>query len=153
MDTSIIFQTVQSLFSAYIDHTNEPEEGRLDIYLPADKIAYAVGVLVSTGKWHLSAITGLDIPQTSQQDGAIEILYHFCQKSAIVTLRIQVPYGMPVAPSICKIIPAAVLYEREVVEMFGVILEGMPMRERLLLSDDWPDFVYPLRKSFKGLES
>jgi Ni,Fe-hydrogenase III component G len=153
MDTSIIFKSVQTLFSSYIDHSNEPEDGRLDIYLPADKIAYAVGVLVSTGKWHLSAITGLDIPQTAQQDGAIEILYHFCQKAAIVTLRIQVPYGMPTAPSICKVIPAAVLYEREVVEMFGVILEGMPMREKLLLPDDWPDYVYPLRKSFKGIES
>jgi Ni,Fe-hydrogenase III component G len=153
MDTTAIFHSAQSLFSSYIDHTNQPEEGRLDIYIPADKIAYAVGVLVSTGKWHLSAITGLDIPQTQQQDGAIEILYHFCQKSAILTLRIQVPYGMPMAPSICKVIPAAVLYEREVVEMFGVILEGMPMRDRLLLPDDWPDYVYPLRKSFKGIES
>jgi Ni,Fe-hydrogenase III component G len=37
--------------------------------------------------------------------------------------------------------------------MFGVILEGMPMRDKLLLPDDWPDWVYPLRKSFKGLES
>jgi Ni,Fe-hydrogenase III component G len=153
MDTSSIFQSVTSLFSTYIDHTNQPEDGRLDIYIPADKIAYAVGVMVSTGNWHLSAITGIDIPQTAQQDGAIEILYQFCQKSIIVTLRIQVSYGMPIAPSICKVIPAAVLYEREVVEMFGVILEGMPMRDRLLLPDDWPDYVYPLRKSFKGIES
>ncbi|MBE0698919.1 MAG: NADH-quinone oxidoreductase subunit C [Anaerolineaceae bacterium] len=153
MDTTIIFKSVLTLFSSYIDHSDQPEDGRLDIYIPAEKIAYAVGVLVSTGKWHLSAITGLDVPQTQQKDGAIELLYHFCQKSIIVTLRIQVPYGMPTAPSICKVIPSAVLYEREVVELFGVILEGMPMRERLLLSDDWPDYVYPLRKSFNGIES
>ncbi len=153
MDTESIFQPVRILFSEYCLEVKEPEPGRMDVTLPAEKIAYAVGVLVSTGKWRLSAITGMDIPQTQQEDGKIEILYHFCQKSYVLTFRISVPYGMPVAPSICRVIPSAVLYEREIVEMFGVILEGNPMRGKLLLPDDWPDWVYPLRKAFKGLES
>ncbi len=152
MEIDQIFQPIKGLFSSYIERTEQPEEGRLDIYIPAEKIDYAVGVLVSNGRWHLSAITGLDIPQTQQVDGKIEILYHFCHGPAILTLRIQVDYGSPIVPSICKVIPSAVLYERETAEMFGVIFDGIPMRDKLLLPDDWPDWVYPLRKSFKGLE-
>jgi Ni,Fe-hydrogenase III component G len=69
-----------------------------------------------------------------------------------VTLRVQAPYGLPEIPSICSILPSATLYERELIEMFGLIIEETPDRSRLLLPDDWPDWVYPLRKSFKGLE-
>jgi Ni,Fe-hydrogenase III component G len=48
-------------------------------------------------------------------------------------------------------VPTATLYERELQEMFGFVVAGTPDSGRLLLPDDWPDCVYPLRKSFKGL--
>lgn len=153
MDTTTILESSKALLIPWTTRVEQPEPGRLDIYLPAEKIVEAVQAMVSAGGWHLSAITGMDIPETGEMtDGQIELLYQFCQRAAVVTLRIAVNYGMPMAPSICGVIPSAVLYEREAIEMFGVILEGSPMRERLLLSDDWPDYVYPLRKSFKGIE-
>ncbi len=152
MDTTTLLQSAQSLLSPYTERVETPEAERLDVYIPAEKIVEAVQAMVDAGGWHLSAMTGLDIPQSATSEGAIEILYHFCQGPAVVTLRIQVPYGLPEAPSICGVIPAATLYERELIEMFGVILDGTPVRARLLLPDDWPDWVYPLRKSFTGLE-
>ncbi len=152
METTSLLQTAQNLLIPWTERVEAPEEGRIDVYMAPEKIVEAVQAMVDAGGWHLSAMTGLDIPQSATSDGAIEILYHFCQAAAIVTLRIQVPYGLPEAPSICGVIPAATLYERELIEMFGVILDGTPVRARLLLSDDWPDWVYPLRKSFTGLE-
>lgn len=152
METSELLQSAQTLLLPWTERVETPEEGRADVYMATNKIVQAVQAIVDAGGWHLSAITGLDIPQSGTSDGAIEILYQFCQLAAVVTLRIQVPYGLPEAPSICGVIPSATLYEREMIEMFGVILEGTPVRARLLLSDDWPDWVYPLRKSFTGLE-
>jgi Ni,Fe-hydrogenase III component G len=152
MDTIALLQSAQALLLPWTERVEAPEAERVDVYLPAEKIVEAVQAMVNAGGWHLSAITGLDIPQSANSEGAIEILYHFCQFAAIVTLRIQVPYGLPEAPSICGVIPAATLYEREMIELFGVILEGTPSKARLVLPDDWPDWVYPLRKSFKGLE-
>jgi Ni,Fe-hydrogenase III component G len=152
MDTNELLQSAQVFLIPYMEKVETPESERVDIFIPTEKIVQAVKAIVGARGWHLSAITGLDIPQSSISEGAIEILYHFCQDAAIVTLRIQVPYGLPEAPSICGEIPAATLYEREMIEMFGVIFDGTPSRERLLLPDDWPDWVYPLRKSFKGLE-
>ncbi len=150
--TTLLLQSAQALLLPWTERVQSPEAERLDVYMPADRIVEAVQAIVDAGGWHLSAMTGLDIPQSATSEGAIEILYHFCQGPAIVTLRIQVPYGLPEAPSICGVIPAATLYEREMIEMFGVILDGTPVRARLLLPDDWPDWVYPLRKSFTGLE-
>ncbi len=152
MDTKSLLQSAQALLVPWTERVESPEEERLDVYLTVEKIVDAVQVMVDAGGWHLSAMTGMDIPQSETSDGATEILYHFCQAAAVVTLRIQVTYGLPEAPSICGVIPSATLYERELIEMFGVMLVGTPVRDRLLLSDDWPDGVYPLRKSFKGLE-
>ncbi|NMC80497.1 MAG: hydrogenase large subunit, partial [Chloroflexi bacterium] len=51
------------------------------------------------------------------------------------------------------LIPSATLYERELMEMMGVQLVGTPSSDRLLLPDEWPENVFPLRKSFTGLNS
>jgi Ni,Fe-hydrogenase III component G len=71
----------------------------------------------------------------------------------VLTIRVAAPYSDPYLPTICDLIPAATLYEREFIEMFGVILEGTPSTDRLLLADDWPVGIYPLRKSFTGLDT
>lgn len=152
MEITTLLDHAKNLLEPWTERIETPEEDRVDVYLASGKIVEAVQAMVDAGGWHLSAITGLDIPQSATSEGAIELLYHFCQLAAVVTLRIQVPYGLPEAPSVCGVIPSATLYERELIEMFGVILEGTPSRDRLLLSDDWPDWVYPLRKSFTGLE-
>ena len=47
--------------------------------------------------------------------------------------------------AITNAVPAATLYEREVNDLFGVVFEGHPKPERLVLPDDWPQGVYPLR--------
>jgi NADH:ubiquinone oxidoreductase subunit C len=153
MDNLSILHNAQVLLAAYTDKVETPEENRIDIYLAPEKLVEAVQVIIAAGGWHLSAITGLDIPQSAASEGEIELLYHFCQRAAVVTLRVRVLYGLPEAPTICGIIPSANIYEREVVEMLGVIITGTPIRRKILLPDDWPDSVYPLRKSFTGLDS
>jgi Ni,Fe-hydrogenase III component G len=50
--------------------------------------------------------------------------------------------------SVCSIYPSATLAERELMEMFGIIIEDTPNKDRLLISDDWPAGVFPLRKDF-----
>lgn len=153
MDTETILKNAQDLLTPLAEKFTTPEPGRVDAYLPAERIVDGVKIMVGLGEWRLSAMTGLDIPETETSDGAIEVLYQFCQGPAVMTLRIQKPYGLLDFPSICPVIPSSTLYEREVMEMFGVNFEGTPSSARLLLPDDWPHAVYPLRKSFTRLES
>ena len=152
MDSESLLKNTQEMLTPLTTQFNTPEAGRLDAYLPAERIVEGVKTMVEAGGWHLASMTGLDIPQTDTTEGAIEVLYQFCQGPAVLTLRIQAPYGLPEIASICPVLPAATLYERELIEMFGVIFDGTPSRDRLLLPDDWPDWVYPLRKSFERLE-
>ncbi len=91
----------------------------------------------------LSTITGVDAGD------AFEILYHFASPVTTIHVRTAVPKNDPRVPSICPAIPGAVLYEREIQEMFGLVVEGIPDPRRLMLPDDWPAGVYPLRKDWK----
>jgi Ni,Fe-hydrogenase III large subunit/Ni,Fe-hydrogenase III component G len=51
-------------------------------------------------------------------------------------------------PSITEIIPGANWAEREFRDAVGVHPEGHPDPRRLLLADDWPEGVFPLRRDF-----
>ena len=92
---------------------------------------------------YLSTITGLD------KGDMFEFLYHFASPVANINLRTEFPKSEPRIASICSVIPGAVLYERELQEMFGVTVEGIPDPRRLNLPDDWPDGQFPLRKDWK----
>ncbi len=156
MNTYINLQDMEPLLAPVTERFEWRDDYRLDANLRPDKLLAAIQTLQRAGWHYLSAITGIDVPPTSEggdaaQEGQIELLYHFCSGPATLTLRMHVPYSHPVVPSVCGLIPYATLYERELIEMLGVEIEGTPSKERLLLPDDWPDGVYPLRKSFTGL--
>jgi len=94
----------------------------------------------SEGFKHLSAITGIDI------GSKIEVIYHLIRGDLLLSLKVKTLKKNPVLPSIVKLIPGAILYEREVHDLFGVVFEGNPDLSPLLLPDEWPSDVYPLRK-------
>lgn len=145
-----------------------PTDFRLDAAIEPAALPQVAQAIIGARWGYLSTITGLDHPAQTPppadgseqpeaktgEDGTIEILYHFCSGAAILTLRVTVPYSHPVVPTIATLNPAAVLYELEVSEMFGVTIQNIPSdKEHLLLPDDWPQGVYPLRKSFAGLQA
>ncbi len=166
-------QAAEEMLSPYNLQMQRPEEFRLDVLVPGSLLLDLVAVIIEKQWGYLSTITGLDHPAEEKQEafdrqwkqqegdihsgdeheGSIEVLYHFCNGAAVLTLHVWVSYSNPVVPSVFNLMPSAMLYERELAEMFGVqILDNPYANEHLLLPEDWPENVYPLRKSFTGLE-
>ena len=65
-----------------------------------------------------------------------------------ITLRTKLTYSDLIIPTITDLSPGASLYEREIHDLFGVIFEGHPNLTPLLLPDNWPINVHPLRKEW-----
>ncbi len=63
-----------------------------------------------------------------------------------LVIRSLIPPHQPEFPSVAPRVPAAIWYEREVRDMFGLQPIGLPDERRLVLPDDWPDGLFPLRK-------
>ena len=68
---------------------------------------------------------------------------------AFLALNVEIDPAQASIPSVTDIIPGAGWAEREVYDMIGVEPIGHPDPRRLVLPDDWPDNVHPLRKDFK----
>jgi Ni,Fe-hydrogenase III component G len=164
METEQNLQLAESLLKEFALSTNRPESDRLDVVIDRKNLKPAVKVLLVDKRWgYLSAITGLDnakyeIDEVTKEKklipdaGSLELLYHFCFGAAVTTLRVAVPYNDAKVDSICDLISSVSLYEREAAELFGIEFVGTPSTDHLILPDGWPEGVYPLRKSFTGLE-
>ncbi len=146
-------QDMEAPLAELTDRFEWRDDNRLDVFITSDRLLPAVEVLFAHHWVYLTAITGFDSPaaEGSEAEGMIELLYHFCSGASILTLRLSLPYSNLVVPSVCHLIPPATLYERELIEMLGVEIPGTTSTDRLLLPDDWPVGVYPMRKTFKGL--
>ena len=84
----------------------------------------------------------------------IEILYHFMypQEHQLITVRTKVSKPSPEIESIGTFMPAAIWIERELYDILGVVFKNHPDPRRLIMADDWPEGVYPLRRDFKEPE-
>jgi len=81
----------------------------------------------------------------------IEILYHFIIEdiNLLISLRVKLPRSKPEIDSLAPHIEATNWIEREMHELLGINFKGHPDLRKLLLPEDWPKGVYPLRQDYK----
>lgn len=63
-----------------------------------------------------------------------------------IVVRAELDAGSEEFPSVSPKIPACIWGEREIRDMYGLKPVGLPDERRLVLPDDWPDDLHPLRK-------
>jgi len=91
--------------------------------------------------------TGID------SDDCFEILYHFSndETGCVVTVKAFIrDREKPTIESIAPFLPGAEWIEREIHDLLGINFENHPDMRRLILADNWPEGVYPLRKACPG---
>jgi len=75
-----------------------------------------------------------------------EIMYHFDKDYELTTLRLNLAKGQKL-PSISDIIPAAVLVENEIRDLFGIEVKGLILdyEGRFMLSEDAPQAPFTVK--------
>ena len=93
----------------------------------------------------LATATGID------SRDYIEVLYHysFDAMNIIVTARTRAFKPDVELDSVAQLFPGAEWIEREIHDLLGVKFKNHPRLERLILSDDWEEGVYPYRRDYK----
>jgi len=95
-------------------------------------------------KTGITAITGLDLGAN------LGVYYHIRATNAFVTIKAEVPKENPKIQTIVDIHPGSLFHELEVADLLGVIFEGNPTSGHFVLSENWPEGIYPLRKDVKA---
>lgn len=92
----------------------------------------------------LVTITGLD------EGSTFGFIYHLSKENGIIlNLKTSLPKDNPVIKTVTEYFPSAILYEREIVDLLGAKVEGLPEGRRYPLPDEWPLGQHPLRKDWK----
>jgi membrane-bound hydrogenase subunit beta len=98
----------------------------------------------------LCVITGLD------EGERLGFIYHLADETgAMLSIRTWADKANPRVATVTDRFPAAHIYERELVDLLGAVVDGLPPGKRYPLPDGWPEGQYPLRKDWKqaGAES
>ncbi|TKI05365.1 hydrogenase large subunit [Martelella alba] len=121
-------------------------DNQLTITVKTDTLPEVVEFLYySQGGW-LSVLFGND-ERTLCGDYAVYYVLSMEQgEKCWVIVKALVSPSTLEYPSVTPRVPAAVWGEREIRDMYGLIPVGLPDERRLVLPDDWPQDVYPLRK-------
>jgi NADH:ubiquinone oxidoreductase subunit C len=92
----------------------------------------------------LPAITGMD------NGDSFTVLYHLSRQGGIVlNLRVNLNKNNPTIKTVTSFFPSADAYERELVDLLGIQVNGLAAGSRYPLPDKWPKDEHPLRKDWK----
>ncbi len=119
--------------------------GNLRVSVALDSLVETCSLLNHRFGAPLSTMVGLD---DRARSGQFRLVYVFSVGRQWVSVETEVDPAQPRFPSVTPALPAAHWYEREVQDLLGLTPEGHPDPRRLVLHDDWPEGVYPLRKDF-----
>ncbi len=110
----------------------------------------AVKLLCTIQFPHFAIISG------SETGEEIKLTYHFSiyygdrAKEISFNLTAALPKNNLKIPTITDLVTGAQTSEREIKEMLGVTVEGLPDLENIFLPNDFPKEVFPLRKDETG---
>ncbi|MCX6712919.1 MAG: NADH-quinone oxidoreductase subunit C [Candidatus Vogelbacteria bacterium] len=99
--------------------------------------------LISAEGYSLKTLTAFD---ERSDAGRFKVMYVFGQPGK----DFLAPYIMTAGdfPSITPLLHDASIYERKIYTLFGLTPVGHPDLRTLILHENWPEGVYPLRKDF-----
>ncbi len=104
----------------------------------------AVAALRTKGHRYLTSAAA----DTRGVDGCFRVdhVFYLPGTPTLDVLRLQLPGRQPEYPSLVPVLPAVHWDEREARDLLGIVTHGHPDPRRLVLPDDWPPGLHPLRQ-------
>ena len=127
-----------------IENVEQPSGTRLFVDVARAGIRDVANEVVKMGGRYLVSVGADNIAR----DGTLRLIHTFGldRDDLYLGLRTSAPADDPVFDSITPDIPNAGWSERECMDLLGMKFAGHPKPKRLVLADDWPEGIYPLRK-------
>jgi len=145
MNRQELLQVLRQRFSEEIISVFEKSPKRVYIQIQPDAIVKLAQYLFKEIQARFIIASGVD------GRNQMEILYHFTVEDIdlVISLRVTLPKTKLEIASLTSVFTAAHWIEREIHELLGINFVGHPKLKRLLLPEDWPEGVYPLRKDYQ----
>ncbi|ABC21121.1 hydrogenase large subunit [Rhodospirillum rubrum] len=142
-----ILDDINARFPGCVTRGLAPQPDRLYLRTTTEHIRTLAAYVFNDLKGRL--VTGV-CTDMGPVTGEYDIIYAFSLDAEGILLTLTEPTDPkdPKVPTLTDLIPGADWHERENYDMLGVVAEGHPNPRRLLLSEDWPEDLFPMRKDF-----
>ena len=117
------------------------------IYVPADRLVATCIALRDTAALRFNVLVEVTAADYFPREPRFEVVYHLLSIPNRARLRVKVRVAKDGSvPTLQGVWPAAGWPEREVWDMFGIMIDGHPDLRRLLMPEDWEG--HPARKDY-----
>jgi len=122
--------------------------GEVTLYIRWQSLRRICEVLRDAPELQFKFLADLTAVDLFPHEPRFEVVYHLLSMKMNERLRLKVrlPGSNPRVESMVPVWPAANAFEREVFDLFGIVFEGHPHLERILMPEDWEG--HPLRKDY-----
>lgn len=153
MNAATIVEEIQQSFSHAVIAIEQPRDGIPTLWINREQTCDFLGYLktdIDRPYRVLYDLTAIDERMRVHRDGQpasdFSVVYHLLSFDRNEYIRVKVPLAEDDLriPTITRIWPSANWYEREIWDMFGIVVEDHPHLTRILMPRTWVG--HPLRK-------
>jgi NADH-quinone oxidoreductase subunit C len=118
------------------------------IVVPASALVEVARVLRDHPSLHFNVCLDVTAVDHFPRAPRFDVVYHLVATDVPLTMRVKVHLAgvSDTLPTLSGIWASTNWQEREVWDLFGIVFDGHPKLERLLMPDDWEG--HPLRKDY-----
>ena len=144
MDRETAIKRIREALGKRLLSIEEKSPSRVFLEVAPETVTEVSDLMIGEIGARFQIASGVDTP------AAMEVLYHWALDGAgcVVTVRTSLDREAPEIDSIVPVCAAAEWIEREMWELLGIQFRNHPDLWHLLLSDDWPEGKYPLRRDY-----
>lgn len=142
-----VFEKLKEILGSAILEVSEGSAKEWHVLAAKDSIVRIAECLTEVCGMRFLFLAGSD---TRKENGAFMLHYFFShvQQNQFLTVQTRVEEKDPRFPSLAYFLPQANWHEREVQDLLGLVASGHSDPRRLVLHEDWPEGLFPLRKDF-----
>jgi NADH-quinone oxidoreductase subunit C len=146
MDASSIISTLTSIVAGASYEVGASVD-MPTLYVPADRLVETCRVLRDTSGLEFEVLVEVTAADYFPREPRFEVVYHLLSIAQRARLRLKVRVANDGSvPTVQSVWLGAGWLEREVWDMFGILIDGHPDLRRLLMPEDWEG--HPARKDY-----
>ena len=145
-----VYDALEEAYPGFADAIEKVvvDRGELTLYIKGERIAEVCQIMRNDESLRFELCSSVDaVDYLGSDNRRFHISYQLTSMTYRRRIRLEVAVAEGVAlPSVTAVYPTADWQEREIYDMFGVVLTGHPNLTRILMPDDWEG--HPQRKDY-----